>query len=301
MKYIAAADLHIRSNRPQFRKDDYFKSVCKKLRQIVYLCNKHDADLIIAGDFFDSIRVGHKVVNEVLKILEKLKGSILVVAGQHDQVYHSSDLIGSPLYTLIMLGNAILLNREAYFSNGPDNIYGCSFGEEPIKPETENNILVIHKSITPGEPPFFLNDAISADQAVKRYKDYKLIIAGDYHQAFYKHIGNSDLINCGPMMRQSVDQMTISPKVWLIDTVINKIKSIKLKVEPYESVFALENISKVKESKFSKDIEGLIESLKDSENKPDYKSTVELLMNKTKIGVNTRNKVNSILGSVING
>jgi len=280
MNYIAAADLHIRSNRPQFRKDDYFGTVCRKFKQIVYLCNKYKADLIIAGDFFDHVKVGHKVVNMILSILQKLNGKILLVAGQHDMSFHTLDLSSSPLQTLIYNCKVILLKKDTPFKNGNDNIYGCSFGEIPIYPE-KDSILVIHRTITPKEPPFFLTEAISADEAFNTFPGYSLIISGDYHSAFIVKKSKNALINCGPMMRQSIDQMELQPKVWLINTDANR-------------------IVRKEESEFSKDLGELIETLKNQANRPDYKSNVKLLMDKSNISKTTRNRVNSILENVIN-
>ena len=297
MNLIFCADLHIRSNRPQFRKDDYWKTVCRKFRQIIYLCNKHNANLVIAGDIFDSTKVGHKVVNKIIEYIKKLKGYVLVVAGQHDQVYHKKDLKDSPLFTLILSEKVILLNREDFWEVGINKIYGCSWGEEPIKPEGANNILVIHKTITPEEPPHFLTEAWSAEKALDTWEGYFLIVSGDYHQPFIVQKWGNVLVNCGPMMRSSIDQIDIEPTIYLYNTETEKIKGIKLKIEPAEKVFALENI-KNRDSKFSEELKSLIETLKSKSERPDYKETVNLLIEKGNIRAEVKNKINSILGSI---
>lgn len=301
MNYIGVADLHIKSKRPQYRCDDYFETVCGKFKQIIYQCNKHNADLIIAGDLFDSVSVGYKVLNTVFKLLKLLKGKCFVVAGQHDMAYHSHSLINTPLKTLIHARRVILLRRDKAYKNGDDYLYGCSFGEEPIVPKHKNGILVIHRSITPADPPFFLPDAISAVEAFDKYKNYSFIISGDFHLPFsmYDNKYSTTLVNCGPMMRQSVDQLKIKPTIWLIDKL--GIKPIELKVEPSETVFAIKKIKQKEKALFSKSIGDLVESLKDSKNKPDPEKTVKLVMNEINVSDTTRNKVESIMGSVIDG
>lgn len=301
MNYIACADLHIRFKRPQYRCDDYFKTACRKFRQIIYLCNKYKCDLIVAGDFFDSVTVGYKVLNTILKILKTLKGKCFVVAGQHDMSFHSHSLVSTPLQTLVYTKRVILLKRDEPYKNGEDYLYGCSFGEEPVVPQQKNGILVIHRSITPAEPPFFLTEAISAKEAFKKYRNYSFVIAGDYHVPFniFDGVDMTAIINCGPMLRQSIDQINLEPVIWLINKL--GVKPIKLNIEPSESVFALEQIKQKEESLFSKSIGELVESLKESSNKPDYKGTVELLMNEANASDATRSKANEIMGSVIDG
>lgn len=297
--YILAADLHIRSNRPRFRKDSYFRTVCWKFKQIIQIANKYNAHLIIAGDFFDSTKVGHKVVNIILRYVQRLEGCIFCVAGQHDQVYQAKDLKGSPLYTLILSGKVILLNNEAYWNDGKYHIYGCSFGDEPIVPKTENNVLVIHKSITPKEPPFYLPNAYSAEQALNKWEDYSIIVSGDFHEPFIKKKKERTLVNCGPMMRQSIDQADIEPSVWVFNTEKESIKRLKLRFDLPEEVFAFEDI-KNKESKFAENLNELVETLKSEKTRPDYKQNVQLLMNSSKVSDNTRKKINDIIGSVDN-
>ena len=62
----------------------------------------------------------------------------------------------------------------------------------------------------------------------------------------------------------------------------------------------IEDIVRKEESEFSKDLGELIETLKNQANRPDYKSNVKLLMDKSNISKTTRNRVNSILENVIN-
>ncbi len=297
MNYVFAADLHIRSNRPVMRMDDYFQTVIGKLRQIVQICNKYEADLVIAGDFFDNIKVGHKVVNMVLATLYRLKGKVLCIAGQHDMAYHTQDLSSSPLKTLMYLDKAHLLNGANTHFDGKYTFHGCSYGQEPPVPAKSNSILIIHKSITKGDPPFFLKDAISAKEAIKLYGKYKYVVSGDYHEPFMLVGRKTTVINCGPMLRQSVDQMDIKPTVWLLRD--DSVKPIRLKVLPSSEVFTLENKVDIG-SELSEDLEELIKTLKDKSNKPDYKSNVELLMFETKISKTTRDKVNSILREALN-
>jgi hypothetical protein len=218
--------------------------------------------------------------------------------------YHTHDLVGSPLQTLIHAGKIELLEHDrpsVIVEDGVEDwLYGCSFGEliEP-NPAHKNSILVIHHPITKDEPPWFLSDAMSAKEMMSKYSKYKLIISGDFHEPFSVRKKGNVLVNCGPMLRQSIDQTELKPRVWYIDTFQKMSKPIFLNIEPAESVFALEDIKRKEDSDFSKELGELVETLKSESEKPDYRETVKLIMKEGKVSKDTKNKVNSILGEVI--
>lgn len=301
-KFIACADLHIRSNKPQYRKDNYFETVCRKFQQIINLANEHEADILIAGDLFDSVKVSHKVVNSILEILLGLKGTAYATAGQHDMSFHTLDLESSPFKTLILAGKIKFLNSDGLVLESDDiKLYGCSFGEEIHKAEKVGyfNILVIHKTITPEEPPFFLTEAISSEEMLdaEECEHYNLIISGDYHQSFVVQKWGHLLVNCGPMMREKIDQVDLKPRVHLI-TIDSEdgvsTKPLFLDIESAENVFSLDLVKKADDSKFSEGLEELVKTLKDGKNKPDYKQTVDVMVKESKCGVEVKNKVNEL-------
>src|SRR6056297_3378153 len=126
-RFVLCADLHIRSNKPKHRKDDYFESVVVKLQQIIDLANKRKANILCAGDIFDHTKVGHKVVNKIIDVLNSFNHKFYVVYGQHDSTYHSKNLENSPLYTLLDKKNVILLNSKKPKKINGFYVYGCSW------------------------------------------------------------------------------------------------------------------------------------------------------------------------------
>ena len=103
-RYILAADLHIRSSKPQFRIDKFEATVLRKVAFIVYCANKSKADILFAGDIFHNILVKTRLINKVIRILKKCKGKIYAIPGQHDMENHSDDLLPSPFLTLAEAG-----------------------------------------------------------------------------------------------------------------------------------------------------------------------------------------------------
>lgn len=242
-KFIFAADLHITDKTPRYRKDDYAQTSLRKLKWIVEKANELDAVLCVAGDFFDSPNVKYDITNRVIEILQFARYTPIVIAGQHDMINKVQSLENTPLYNLQIAG-VIDLGGNGICS---DNIFGQPFGTEiPDPPYKKNSIILIHRSITPGEPPWFLADAISAEKAIEEYEGFSLVVAGDYHKAFYyfKEKDGVHVINCGPMLRSEKDKRDTIPCVWL--AVLGEgppsIEKINIPIEPSEDVFDVEAI-----------------------------------------------------------
>jgi DNA repair exonuclease SbcCD nuclease subunit len=237
MKYLACADLHIKAQKPLYRTDNYLEACLGKLNQIVDIANREKAIPLIAGDTFDSHRVSLGVLNDVIEILSGCEFKPIVVPGQHDMRYHSQDLYGTPLETLELADVIKVLQCHEQ-----DGVTGVGWGAEI--PEEGSDILLIHKCVTPDEPPFFLPDAISAKELAHNYKQYRVIISGDYHPCFVQKFRRANIVvNCGTMMRNSKDLIAHKPMVHLIDIGEKvDIQSIELKVKPAEEVFDLGKI-----------------------------------------------------------
>lgn len=232
-KFLACGDLHARRNSPHYRMDDYWQAFRDKLEWILGTANSFNARILIAGDLFDSSRVPLHVVNTVTFILQLADHVPYVVPGQHDLLYHT-DLHDTPLFNLHMNGVVEII------SGHHEGVTGVGFGQEI--PEGENEFLLIHKSITPKEPPFFLQDAVSATGFMKAYPNYKYIISGDYHPWHYTKMDGRHLINCGCLMRNKKDMREHKPVVWLIDTEKDEVATIEVPHSPFDEVFDVEAI-----------------------------------------------------------
>lgn len=286
MRYICTSDSHFTHIRPVHRIDAYVEVSLAKMLWVVLLCNKYKAALIIAGDIFDGIKVPYYLVNRLSDILKKCKMGVFTIAGQHDMEYKSLDLEPSPYSTLQRTGAITNLGENKY-------LQGISWGEKVVP--KNKPILVVHYTITEKEPPFFLKDAISADEAFEKYKGYKYIISGDYHHSYVKRKNGRVLINCGPILRSSKDQYDFRPKVYLIDTEKNGLKAIYVPIVSPEYVF---NIPKEIETDnaFSDKMKEFIIKLNESKKRPNYETVVKMILKET----NASENVQSIAEHYIN-
>jgi exonuclease SbcD len=273
-RYILSADWHIRGSRPQYRIDDYCETLLGKIEFIVDTANKHDADIIVAGDIFNNIKVGIRVINRVIQILRKLKGTCYTVPGQHDLEGHNDTLDPTPYYNLIEAG--VICNLT---SNPINNIYGVGWEG---KLDTEVNfasdpILVIHHCITPEEPPFFLKDsAMSAQELFDSCPEFRFIVSGDYHVPFVAELDGRYIINCGCISRSNKDQVNFEPRVYLLDSDSREINPIYIPIRPWEEVFSIPKESAL-DTQFSENITNILK-LTESDEKPDFITTVRHIM-----------------------
>ncbi len=257
-RFLCCADLHLRGTSPVFRKDNYPETIFRKLQWIVNKANTMDATLLIAGDIMDSVKVGTAIINRTIKILQGATHTPVVVLGQHDMLHHRQDLMPSPIYTLI-LAQAVKLATP-----NDSDVCGCSWEQEPSKVAP---VLLIHRTITPAEVPFFLKDGISAADAMDVYQDFEFIVSGDYHG---EHISSNDhgqlLINCGTIGRSSIDQEHHQPRVHLLETETGNVLSMDIPCEPFEDVFDLRLIEMSNKTNFKDALVSLSAALQTNSN-----------------------------------
>jgi len=251
VKYLACGDLHITNKQPRYRCDNYWETIQHKLKFIIDTANERDAQILIAGDIFDSSRMGYEVTNIIISMFHEAHKIPLCIAGQHDLKYHT-DLDKCPLYTLALAGAVKII--DGVF----ENIAGAGFGD-PI-PEDKAQILITHTTITESTPPFFLEDAIPAKKFMRMNPQFEIIVSGDYHVPFVKRLGKQVLINTGTLIRNKKDMHGYVPYIWEIiidDGVV--IEQVEVPHEPYSKVFDLEGIEYDKDHGITIDTERLKE------------------------------------------
>lgn len=267
---ILTGDWHLRKLRPRYRRDEsYLDTLVHKCSFIVDVCNENDADLLIAGDIFDSATVGYSVFNPVLEILGDLDGTALTVPGQHDMVNHNSDLAETPYMGLILAG-AVQDVSQSYgelHTNEEFNVWGMGYNETVPSPTKSDGILLAHTCVTKGQPPWFFTDAISAEDALDKYSEFRIIVTGDYHIPHITKKGGRILVNVGTIVRNSKGQIDYEPHVTLLNPKTLKTKRIPIPITASEDIFHLDAIEYDDNAGVQLDIEGMKQLLDKGVNK----------------------------------
>jgi len=270
MKIVATADWHIRAKNPRIRNDEYAMTQYRKIKWILDLAEKKGADVAVAGDIFDAPRCPYWLLVMYIDLFKRFHKKIYVVPGQHDLHFHNPDLANTPLGALL----------SAKIVEIPNNKGVRGVGWEEELPEKGSHVLLWHFPVTPEEPPFFMEDAVSAEDMMDQLesKGYGLIITGDYHVAHCTLSEHCILVNPGPIMRSSKDKIDYIPKVFFYDN--GMIEEYEIPIE--KDVFDLEKLEQDDRKEFSDDLKELIESFSEETKFLNYWEVVQNVAKKAK-------------------
>lgn len=279
MKLTCLSDVHLRHTNPISRSDNYAETCLRKLEQVVAFCNTRGSTLLIGGDIFDKPDNPIWFVNRVIDILNELEHPAYAIAGNHDLKYHNvENLQESSLWTL---GEAVdnLYLTHTYQPLGHNiRLHPYPFGVEPGSDPTEGhyNILMLHTPIFENEVPWFMPDAMTADQLVAKYPGFDLYCVGDIHQTCI----TDKVINTGSMMRSTKAQKEHRPCFVTVDTETGEKEITYFEIE--QDVWKLDFEAPADES-FSADLNELSEVLLARGEKLCYKDVaIELAKDNTK-------------------
>ena len=309
MKFIACADLHFTDKTPRNRVDDYWAVQINKFKQIIEIADENEADIIVAGDVFDSTKVPYRITKSIMEIIQQSESTFYMVPGQHDLNYHVSGLHNTPLGILSTLDNVTILSSEVKteITSGIEDVslIGAGWDEEP---KEKAHIIVMHRMITYKKPLWpGQEDYTTAMALLKKYPWATFIISGDNHKPHYLSVNDKNnnyryQINCGSLMRKSKDQMTYLPAVHLIDTKLNEIKAIHLKIN--DSVFDLlkieqEEIQQEIKNQAQEDIETFVKSLDMAEEtKPRFENILQRVIKEVKPNTDVIKIINNLMESI---
>lgn len=266
MKLLLLGDSHITDKKPERRKDEnYLDTILSKLNQVEQIGVKYKCEVVIqSGDWYDSWRVGNNVTCEMISFLKKSRMKWFCIWGQHDIYGHSADSFSySSLRILQEAGVVKVLGKDPVIMDDEielgTHLYGASFGQDVPEVITEGyNILVVHQMI--GDVPLYPDqDLVHPAAFLRKYPQFNLVLAGDYHYRFAARLGNRVCINPGALVRQTIGENDLKhkPAVVVFDTTNNEFEVVELKVVPSEEVFDLE----IKEKKEDPNYERLLEFL----------------------------------------
>ena len=157
MILILLPDLHLMEKQPRSRLDDCVKEQESKIKFILDKSKELGAEALLSpGDFCDSWKHPDKFKTRFMKIFKNCP-PFIIVPGQHDMRYHTSDIANTPLGVLCEALNFKLLqsNSDIHKINSqkvldsqwdkPVFIYGAGWGQDIPEITTEGfNIHYYH-------------------------------------------------------------------------------------------------------------------------------------------------------------
>lgn len=215
MKFLLLSDFHITSKQPRSRIGNIIKDFKSKLRFIFRTAEENQADILQAGDLFNSPR-DISALYEFLKVRSKFpKVKFYSIFGQHDSYFRNQRVLNN--LSILEKANQIILLKNKPIQINDINLYGCNWGDDIPIPENKINILVIHKPIN-DKPLYPGHEYTSAISFLEKH-DFNLILAGDIHQKFIKSTNGKIIANTGPILRRDFNEYNLShkPQMFLFD------------------------------------------------------------------------------------
>lgn len=262
-KFIFAADLHLRKDKPICRKEtdeEWMLLQKKQLEFIVKQCIKYYCPLLLGGDTFHHAKTSDEIKNIFINTMKHmpydLDRSVTGIAGQHDLPNHSWDNIDKSSYGV--LSNTGILKE-------PDFCDFKHFGKERYEGIYFNNseIMLIHELVFESEKKIPPNvKAKTADQILDEYPKSLWILCGDQHHGFHYEKDGRHVIMAGCMNRQASDFKDYEPCIWYIDTDVDRDNVIRIPVPDDPNMVSDDHIQ-AKNEKTDR-IAAFVELIKDS-------------------------------------
>jgi DNA repair exonuclease SbcCD nuclease subunit len=235
---IFCADLHLRSDVPICRVDNYWQAQETKLNFIISLAKKHRCPIIIAGDAGHKSEWNDALLRWTIKKIEDLE--IYLTPGQHDLPNHNLEKWEESGVGVLESSckNFIFMSKNGFIDLGRSLfvVFSFPFGEKikHLTPEVMNNrkIAVSHQLIIEGgKLEWPEQKAIPAQILLKEFPEYNIILTGDNHKPFVVEHQGRYVVNPGSMMRMSADQIDHKPRVYLWNAETNQVKAEYLPID----------------------------------------------------------------------
>lgn len=211
MTLLYVTDLHLSEHPPPGRSTVPFHDVgIGKLKEL--LSSRPFDGVILGGDVFHSARPALSSVLALHRFMNRQKDSMghplywIVVPGNHDLPYNTIEhLDDSPLS--LLSGYNVVVADGHYLSPGWRVLcvpYGC-----PIQwgnsDREEVDIVVLHDGYGDRADPLLGVKEWGVLRTA--YPNAKLFLTGHIHQQVVAHHGHASLVNPGPLVRRTVDEL----------------------------------------------------------------------------------------------
>lgn len=284
-------DPHIYGKNPLCRLDDLTEKQFEKLDEIKTVANRYKVPVLCMGDITESPNIGYGTFTSLSYILQEIERNLYFVYGQHDLFWHD---IGSSESTATGALEVSLSNvrriREFRFDHGIGFDY-ANWGEE-IQKSGYRYLMTHIPVVSRGWVSKFDFLKFNVDEkkylyVEDLYKDYNLILCGDWHRRYIFNYKNCTVINPGALTRRKADQ---DAKNTFPSYVLLQFHPLKYEVMPLQCAEPFENVISDDHLQYGnlrrdtvKEIESFVQILKtqltNSENKTTFKQRLMERMN----------------------
>ena len=260
MKILMASDFHIKTTAPEGRIDNFFEVQKGKWQYIFQTAKEEGVDIILqAGDLFDKPTPPYTLLVAFIHMIMETGIPFHCIYGQHDMMMRSTDIGRTALGLMKTVGMAEVLNTEGMWVVGSRKdsvrLFGMNFGddykelEKGLKKSSGEDcpkILVVHDMI--GNEPLFPGHKITdAKKFLATWKEFDVILCGDYHYDFYEELDERVILNTGCLLRLSRTErdMKRHPHFYILDTQVlfkspERLRKFYVPIKPWQNVFRIQ-------------------------------------------------------------
>lgn len=230
--FIFTADWHLRHIAPVCRIDDFYDTMFNKVRFVFETASFYNAPIIVGGDLGHYCEWDNCLLYNFITLKKEFSHvKIMTTPGQHDLSYHK---FASWKHSGTGVLNAVgLLDVVSCEKIKNTKFYFFPFGKEMqhnVKTEGYKTVAVIHQMVIQKQL-WAGQRAKTGLGLLKEFPEYDIIVCGDNHLPFVEKDKDRFLINCGSLMRTTQDQRKHKPRVYLWDSVKNKIEEIYIPIK----------------------------------------------------------------------
>jgi len=218
---LLCADLHVRSDVPLCRTDDFQSAMFKKLEFIFNLCRDNGCPLLCGGDIGHRSQWPNWLIERFMALAEGVK--IISALGQHDLPGHNLDELPRSACGVLQRAGVVDFDGDGFLRS--------HFGQQLPTESFDLDILLTHRMVIDGKQDWPGQQCDQAINLLKQLPFCQLILSGDNHQSFVVRHDNRLLVNPGSMMRTTVIQADFKPRVYLWDATANEASPVFLPIE----------------------------------------------------------------------
>lgn len=229
---IMTSDWHL-SHRPPIaraRSDvDWYSVMYEYLKQLRQISTLLGAPIVAAGDIINHWTEPAELINFAIENMP----TVYAVPGQHDLPNHSyQDIHRSPYWTLVAADKIHNLEYGIpHYVNTREHqngmaLHGFPWGTEPLRLKSlfskqttfrQIHVAVAHRYIWQGKHQHEGAQKIYESKSYLPGLDGYIAAAfGDNHKGFLTKVGKCQVMNCGTLIRRSVDEIEYKPQIGLL-------------------------------------------------------------------------------------
>ncbi len=218
---ILCSDFHLREDQPICRTDNFWEAQWAAVDQVFALQKKYNCPVLHAGDLYHHWKPSPYLLATTKQHLPK---QFYTIYGQHDLPQHSLDLKHKTGINDLEVSKFLEVVKSGSWGQKPK--------KEMFYPRQRKWIALWHKFVWDGKKiPWPDCDELTAQQVLKKYPKFHLIVTGDHHKSFVALRKGRMLVNPGCLTRQDASYANYEPRVFLWYAEVSIVESIYLKID----------------------------------------------------------------------